>query len=109
MNNVERHKQICKELNRLYERKNSDYGDSFHISFVEEGMVMARIRLGDKLNRFKNLSRQDTRLVEDESIRDTLIDLANYAVMTVAEMDRAAEVERDRIAEECLQGVGKDG
>lgn len=108
MNNVERHKQICKELNRLYERKNSDYRDSFHISFMEEGMAMARIRLGDKLNRFKNLSRKGTRLVEDESIRDTLIDLANYAVMTVAEMDRAAEVERDRIAEECMQGVGKD-
>ena len=76
MNNVERHGQICKELNRLYERKNSDYGDIFHISFVEEGMAMARIRLGDKFNRFKTLSRQDTRMVEDESIRDTLIDLA---------------------------------
>lgn len=108
MNNVERHKQICKELNRLYERKNSDYGDSFHISFEEEGMAMARIRLGDKLSRFKNLSRKGTRLVEDESIRDTLIDLANYAVMTVAEMDRAAEAERDRIAGECMQGVGQD-
>lgn len=108
MNNVERHEQICKELNRLYKRKNSDYGDSFHISFVEEGMAMARIRLGDKLNRFKTLSRQGTRLVEDESIRDTLIDLANYAVMTVAEMDRAAEAERDRLAEESMQGVGQD-
>lgn len=108
MNNVERHKQICKELNHLYERKNSDYGDSFHISFVEEGMAMARIRLGDKLNRFKTLSRKDTRMVEDESIRDTLIDLANYAVMTVAEMDRAAEAERDRLAEESMQGVGQD-
>lgn len=104
MNNVMRHKKICDEMNRLYERKNADYGDSFHLSFVEEGMAMARIRLSDKLNRFKTLSRQGIRLVEDESIRDILIDLANYAVMTVAEMDRAAEVERDRIAEECLQG-----
>ncbi len=108
MNNVERHQKICEELNRLYERKNSDYGDSFHISFVEEGMAMARIRLGDKLNRFKTLSRQDTRMVEDESIRDTLIDLANYAVMTVAEMDRAAEAEREKTAEEWMQRGGQD-
>ena len=109
MNNVERHEQICKELNRLYKRKNSDYGDSFHISFVEEGMAMARIRLGDKFNRFKTLSRQDTRMVEDESIRDTLIDLANCAVMTVAEMDRAAEAERERIAEEHMREVEENG
>lgn len=108
MNNVERHEQICKELNRLYERKNSDYGDSFHISFVEEGMAMARIRLGDKFNRFKTLSRQATRMVDDESIRDTLIDLANYAVMTVAEMDRAAEVEREKEAEKRMQGDGEN-
>ena len=50
---------------------------------------MARIRLSDKLERFKKLSRDDAEaLVADESIRDTLIDLANYAVMTVMEMDR---------------------
>lgn len=85
---VRRHKAICAELSELYERKNHDYGDSFHLSYVEEGMAMARIRLGDKLNRFKNLSRQsgDER-VKDESIRDTLIDIANYAIMTVMELD----------------------
>lgn len=53
-----------------------------------EGMAMARIRLMDKLNRFKKLSRNpETAQVKDESIRDTLIDLANYAMMTVLEMD----------------------
>ena len=90
MSNIERHQKICKELNEIYERKNHDYGDSFHITFLEEGMAMARIRLSDKLGRFKNLTREKG-LVQDESIRDTLIDLANYAVMTVAEMDRAQE------------------
>ena len=90
--NVQRHWHICDELNRLYERKNHDYGDSFHQSFQEEGMAMARIRLGDKLNRFKTLSRQEIpfeyeRKVKDESIRDTLIDLANYSIMTVMEME----------------------
>lgn len=85
---VEKHKELCEELNSLYARKNADYGDSFHSSFVEEGMAMPRIRLSDKLSRFKKLSRNpETMQVKDESIRDTLIDLANYALMTVLEMD----------------------
>ena len=87
-----RHAEICKEINDLYERKNHDYGDSFHQTFVEEGMAMARIRLGDKFSRFKTLSRSGEQKVNDESIRDTLIDLANYAIMTVLEMEVAEDV-----------------
>ena len=86
---VQMHLNICNEINRLYARKNHDYGDSFHQTFVEEGMSMARIRLGDKFNRFKTLSRGGDQKVNDESIRDTLIDLANYAIMTVLEMEVA--------------------
>lgn len=88
MSNVEMHRAICSALTELYERKNHDYGDSFHVSYVEEGMAMPRIRLGDKFNRFKTLTRTDKVLVGDESIRDTLIDLANYAIMTLIEMER---------------------
>ena len=87
MTNVEKHGQICRELNELYERKNADYGDSFHKTFLEEGMAMARIRLSDKLERFKKLTRSNTQEVKDESIRDTLIDLANYAIMTILELE----------------------
>lgn len=88
---VMRHKAICDELNSLYERKNHDYGDSFHQTFVEEGLAMTRIRLGDKFSRFKTLSRLDytdagQQQVADESIRDTLMDLANYAIMTILEI-----------------------
>lgn len=97
--NVERHKQLCEELNALYERKNHDYGDSFHISYLEEGMAMARIRLSDKLNRFKTLSKSgDDQKVSDESMRDTLVGLANYALMTVMEIDRQAEEVKERIS-----------
>lgn len=84
---VARHKALCEELNDLYARKNHDYGDSFHLSYEEEGLAMARIRLGDKLSRFKTLSRLDKQEVTDESIRDTLIDLANYALMTIMELE----------------------
>lgn len=84
---VIRHKALCDEINNLYAKKNHDYGDSFHQTYLEEGMAMPRIRLSDKLNRFKSLTRKNTRQVEDESIRDTLIDLANYAIMTILEME----------------------
>lgn len=91
---VLKHKDICLGLNNLYARKNHDYGDSFHQTFVEEGLAMARIRLGDKFSRFKTLSRisptdSTQQQVTDESIRDTLLDLANYAIMTVLELDEA--------------------
>lgn len=93
---VLRHKEICDGLNELYARKNHDYGDSFHTTFIEEVLAMARIRLGDKFSRFKTLSRlscndRDQQQVTDESIRDTLLDLANYAIMTVLEMDTPDE------------------
>ena len=84
---TERHSDICKEINALYARKNHDYGDSFHQTFTEEGMAMPRIRLGDKLARFKSLTKSEVQEVKDESIRDTLIYLANYAIMTILELD----------------------
>ena len=89
--NVERHHNLCDELNALYAKKNADYGDSFHQTFLEEGYAMSRIRLMDKLNRFKTLSRKDPSKheVKDESLRDTLMDLANYALMTILEMEAA--------------------
>lgn len=85
---VNQHMQICKELSDLYERKNHDYGDAFHRTFLEEGFAMPRIRLTDKLERFKSLTkRPNDQKINDESVRDTLIDLANYAIMTVMELD----------------------
>ena len=87
--NTERHKRVCYELNALYDKKNRDYGDSFHESWKDYGITMAAIRLGDKYNRLHNLTSKTGRVqhVADESVRDTLIDLANYAIMTVMELD----------------------
>ena len=91
MTKVAHHRMICDEINELYAKKNNDYGDSFAQSFREEGMAMVRIRLGDKFNRLKALTRGGEQKVADESIRDTLIDLANYAIMTVLEMEGEKE------------------
>lgn len=95
MTNVEMHKALCEELNRIYEKKNHDYGDSFHQTFLEEGMAMPRIRLSDKLSRFKALTRKGGQEVNDESIRDTLLDLANYALMTAMELTEYMELYAD--------------
>ena len=88
-NNCVMHHNICEELTALYRKKNHDYGDSFHITYEKWGLPMAAIRLSDKLQRFEMLIRKESE-VKDESIRDTLIDLANYAIMTVMELDRKA-------------------
>lgn len=92
--NTERHKRVCYELNALYDRKNRDYGDSFHESWKDYGITMAAIRLGDKYNRLKNLTSGKTvQNVADETVRDTLLDLANYSIMTLMEMDAESKPE----------------
>ena len=80
------HASICAGLTDLYTRKHHDYGDSFAKSYQEWGLAMPCIRLDDKLNRLKSLAKNSAQ-VQDESIRDTLLDLANYAIMTVIEME----------------------
>ena len=84
---VRRHADLCRELNTIFEKKNTAYGDSFFKTFDEEGWAMPRIRLSDKLNRFKTLTRNPDISEGDESIRDTLMDLANYALMTILAME----------------------
>lgn len=97
MNKVEKHALICKSLNELYARKNADYGDSFGKSFAEYGLTMACIRLEDKLNRIKSLTKQAAQ-VSDESIVDTLMDLANYSIMTLVELAQAEPEEAQESA-----------
>ena len=86
---TEAHKRVCYELNRIFDQKNRDYGDSFSMSYRDYGLIVAAIRIGDKYNRLHNLTSRnaDKRHIADESIRDTLLDLANYAIMTIMEMD----------------------
>ena len=83
---VNRHAECLNILHDIYKSKNADYGNSFHETFKEEGLAMARIRLSDKLNRFKALSKGKEAEVDTESITDTLYDLANYAIMTIMEI-----------------------
>jgi len=86
MNKIKEHEKLCDELKELYVSKNHDYGDSFGKSYKDYGVIMAAIRLDDKLNRFKTLIKESA-MVSDESIVDTLRDLANYSLMTIIEIE----------------------
>ena len=88
MNKIEIHKELCEELNKTYEKKNSDYGDSFGETFQKLGVISAITRISDKYNRLVSLCMkpEEERRVKDETIEDTLLDLCNYALMTVIEL-----------------------
>ena len=73
---------IALEMHETYLKKNADYGNSFDKSLDEDGLLVAKIRLGDKFNRFSSLIKQEQQ-VSDESMEDTLLDMANYAIMAV--------------------------
>ena len=80
-------KSIVDKMFDTYQRKNADYGSSFSKLFDKFGMKSALIRLTDKYNRLEalTLSGEDPK-VNDESIEDTLMDMANYAILTIIEL-----------------------
>ena len=88
---ADRFEDITKSMSSIFRKKNHDYGNSFEQSLNEEGLAASRIRMGDKWNRFKQLSKGVQAQVNDESLRDTLIDMANYAIMTVMWLDKQSD------------------
>lgn len=83
---VARHCAICKKLNQVYKAKNHDYGDSFGDTYKKLGIISAVTRLSDKMNRLMSLAVSHDAQVKDEKIEDTLLDMANYAIMTLIEL-----------------------
>jgi len=83
-NKTDTHLDICHSLNDIYQRKNSDYGDSF-AKLRNELPSAILVRIYDKYSRLKNLLEGNDQLVLDESIDDTLMDLANYCIMELIE------------------------
>lgn len=83
---VEQHYVICQKLNQVYKAKNHDYGDSFGDTYKKLGIISAVTRLSDKMNRLMSLAVSHNAQVKDEKIEDTLLDMANYAIMTLIEL-----------------------
>ena len=79
--------KVTSEMRELYKQKNHDYGNSFGRSFQKYGLISAITRMSDKWERIDSLCQKQAE-VKDESIWDTLIDLANYCVMTIMELDK---------------------
>ena len=89
MTRVEQMKTVQAEALALFEKKNKDYGDAF-ANFATIGVL---VRLSDKISRAVSISKSSVTLVNDESLRDTLIDLHNYAAMAIMLMDEKSQEE----------------
>lgn len=82
MNNEIKFQDVLNEMLDIYEKKNADYGNSYSRQLDEFGIVAGVVRMSDKMERLKNLSKGNEAKVKDESVYDTLLDLANYSAMT---------------------------
>ena len=83
MNRVEQMKTIQAEALELFTKKNIDYGDAF----AEYGVIGVLMRIEDKLRRSMSITKNGVNLIKNEGLRDTLIDLHNYAAMALMLLD----------------------
>lgn len=94
--NADLHKEIIDYLHNLYIEKNSAYGNSVHDTYEKYGLISFLVRLEDKLNRARTLGLHRDMDENDEKIEDTLLDLANYAILAVIELRREKEEEANQ-------------
>lgn len=87
MDRVAQYEKVQKEAIELFKRKNADYGDAF----ANYGPIGVIVRMGDKISRLTNVTKNGVTMVNTESVRDTLIDLHNYAAMAVMLLDENNE------------------
>lgn len=73
--------EYTNHLADVLNQKNLAYGDSFTKSVDEDGLLVLKIRLGDKLNRVSSLIKKNELKENDESLEDTLLDLAGYSIL----------------------------
>lgn len=84
---AERFKEITDKMFETFKAKNHDYGSSFSNLFKECGMKYAYGHMAEKLERVKSLMKDEAK-VKGEGMKDSLLDLANYAILTVMEIDK---------------------
>ena len=79
--------KVLSEMFDTYKKKNEDYGNSFSETIQEFGYIPAVARINDKVKRMKNIVKGQKMNIENESLRDALLDTANYCVLTIMELD----------------------
>ena len=82
-NRINQMKAVHDEALELFRKKNNDYGDAF----ATYGTIGVIVRMGDKIQRLISVTNKGVALVDNESLRDTLIDLHNYAAMGIMLLD----------------------
>lgn len=80
-------RDITNGMYDTFKAKNHDYGNSFSELFAECGMTYAYGHMAEKLKRVKSLMSDEAK-VKGESMKDSLLDLANYAILTIMELDK---------------------
>lgn len=83
MQREEQMRKIHDEALALFLKKNADYGDAF----AKYGVIGVLMRIEDKLQRSMSITKNGVNLIKDEGIRDTLLDLHNYAAMAIMLID----------------------
>lgn len=82
---------IIQNMYNLYIKKNENYGNSFGKLYEDLGPISGLVPLHNKLNRLTSLIKGSKN--NFESIEDTLIDLANYAIMNLIELKNSSNKE----------------
>ena len=82
---IAEHGRICEFIKDLYRTKNADYGDSMHPLYEEYGLTAFLVLFGIKIQRVKTLMTKGSKATY-ESLEDSLLDLANYALIAVTEL-----------------------
>ena len=85
--NVKRHLEITKELNVIYAEKNRLYGDSFTNTVEKYGNIAALTRMADKWARIESMMIQGVANDGMEGLKDNLMDLSNYLIMTLMALE----------------------
>ena len=83
MERVQQMERVQSNALDMFRKKNADYGDAF----AKFGVVGVLMRIEDKIQRALSITKNGVNMVDDASIRDTLMDLHNYAAMAVMLLD----------------------
>lgn len=100
-NYKEEHKKLCDLMHEIYIKKNSDYGNSFSDLYDEYGSIISEIHIREKFNRFKQLRTNESQV--GESIEDTLMDMANYCLLTLLEIKKLNSYIDEEVVEENIE------
>lgn len=87
---------ILEQMEDTFNRKNKDYGNSFSDLYKEIGMPYAYGHIKEKINRIGSIMKNGKSEVLNESIDDSLLDCANYCVLTLIERKKNVEAGKEK-------------